>query len=171
MPFLRPAELATDTARSVDAVLHAIRWLEDHERETFEYLVLLEPTAPLREASDIEAALALLEARPEAESVVAVAQVEARHPAFVCELEAGFLKPYGQARFTPMRRQELPECYFFTGTVYVSRVAALKAGKGFYHDKTLPLCVPKEKSFEVDDSTDWGIVEHLLKRRLAPPGE
>jgi CMP-N,N'-diacetyllegionaminic acid synthase len=77
VPFMRPPELASDTATSIDAIVHALNWLAERGR-SFEYLVLLEPTSPLREAADIDAAIAKLESTG-AEAVVSVARAESVH--------------------------------------------------------------------------------------------
>src|SRR5579862_4177078 len=47
-PFLRPAELARDETPGVDPVIHAIQWLDEHEQYRPEWIVLLQPTSPLR---------------------------------------------------------------------------------------------------------------------------
>lgn len=165
-PFLRPAELAVDTAPTYPALAHAIDWLAARGRH-YDYLVLLEPTSPLREADDVDRALEALHANPAAESTVAVAEVETQHPEFlVREGDDGFLQPYLRDQVKILRRQELESLLYLSGTLYISRIDALRRRQTFYHDRTLPYPVPKHKAHEIDDLCDFIIVEALLAARL-----
>lgn len=164
LPFMRPAELASDTATSVDVILHAVDTLAGEGRR-YDLLVLLEPTSPLREPADIDRALETLLANPQAESIVGVAKVESGHPAFLLRRDGDFLAPYSQQEFGAKRRQDISELFFLEGTVYVSWVESLRRRRGFYHERTLPHIVPKYKSFEIDDITDFVVVEALMAAR------
>lgn len=164
VPFMRPPELAGDTASSVDVVLHAIDTLAQ-AGERFDLVVLLEPTSPLREADDIERSLALLVSE-RVEAVVSVCRAEAVHPAFMYRRdERGRLQPFLERQPTGLRRQEIEALYFLEGTVYVSRIEALRSRRSFYHEQTASYEVPKWKSLEIDDMDDFLMVEALLKHR------
>lgn len=164
VPELRPAELASDTASSASFILYTLEKLQ-REGQEFDYIVLLEPTSPLREVEDIDRSIELLAADSRADSIVGVCKTECAHPVFLTRIEEGLLRPY-IGDMEAVRRQELDELYFFEGTVYVSRVNAFFEKKAFYHDKTLPYLVPKWKAFEIDDSEDWFIIESILKNKL-----
>ena len=165
LPFMRPPELASDTATSIDVILHALDALERVDRR-YDLLVLLEPTSPLRETADIDAALEALVAHPEAQSIVGVAKVEAGHPAFLLRCNGVLLEPYAPQEFGAKRRQDLDQLFFLEGTVYISWVDALRTRHSFYHDRTMPHMVPKYKSFEVDDLTDFTVIEALMAARM-----
>ena len=75
VPFMRPSELATDTASEWDAWKHAITWYE-HQGDPFDILVSLPATSPLREVIDVETCLAKLLDHPEADAVIAVKEAE-----------------------------------------------------------------------------------------------
>lgn len=165
VPFLRPARLATDKAATMDVVLHALKTLQGAGDE-YDFLVLLEPTSPLREAADLDRAIErLINNRRGAESIVGVSQVLAAHPCFDVSIDRkGFIKPYvGGRTVKVIRRQDLMELYFFEGSLYIATVASLLRRKAFYHEKTLPYIVPKWKSPEVDDITDWVCIEAIMK--------
>lgn len=164
VPFYRPKELASDTASSMDAVFHAINWLEN-AGEKFDILVLLEPTSPLRESSDLDTAIETLLANKTAQSIVGISKVESVHPIFLSKIKNNLLKPYVGKKFNTKRRQDIDDLYFFEGSLYISYIEALKEKKGFYHDKTMGYIVPKWKSFEIDDMTDFIIIETLLKAK------
>jgi CMP-N,N'-diacetyllegionaminic acid synthase len=164
VPFMRPAELAGDTASSIDVVLHAIDWLAA-AGEHYDVVVLLEPTSPLRESADIEAALELM-AGQHAGAVVSVCRAESVHPAFMYRRDAdGRLQPFLECQPTGLRRQEIEPLYFLEGTVYASRIDVLRARRSFYHEDTVGYEVPRWKSLEIDELDDFLMVEALLKHK------
>ncbi len=163
-PFMRPAHLASDTAASMDAIIHAIQWLSAAGRN-FEYLVLLEPTSPLREASDIDAAIMKLDTAG-AEAIVSVVRAESVHPAFMYfKSEDEMLRPFMADGDRSARRQDTVPVFFLEGTVYAARVESLLHRRSFYHEGTLGLEVPKWKSPEIDDEVDLLLVETIMKHR------
>jgi CMP-N-acetylneuraminic acid synthetase len=155
----RPEELATDEATSADVILHALEWVG-----RYKYFVFLEPTSPLTEASDIDTAFEMLvKNKRKADAIVGVSKLSTHHPYFTVKMENGFVKPYMTQDFQSMRRQELEELYFFDGSLYISTVKAFLKHKSFYHDRTMGYVTPKWKSFEIDDITDFVVVEALAK--------
>lgn len=164
VPFLRPDYLASDEASSVDAMLHAIDWLKNCGR-TYEYVVLLEPTSPLREAHDIDQALTLLEEK-KGTSVVSVCRAESTHPSFMFEIiDQIILKPCAGKYPNALRRQDIPPVFFLEGTIYCADIESLREQKGFYHSDTLAYIVPKWKSLEIDDADDFVMVEAIMNAR------
>ncbi len=167
VPFRRPGALATDDACSIDTVLHAVDFFRSAGTR-FDYLVLLEPTSPLRETEDIDNCIELLVDDGRGKSVVSVTRLECMHPLFnvVIDAETGLLRNLnGGCSFTALRRQDLPEVYYFEGTVYMSEVSFLQKKRTFYHDLTLPYVVPKWKAVEIDDIYDLACAEAILKVR------
>ena len=164
-PFLRPANLASDSASTIDAIIHALDWLESRNRY-YEIIVLLEPTSPLREPEDINRCLEMMQEN-RVSSVVSVSQVENMHPMFLFHLgEEKKLHPYSQKQPNSVRRQDITPLFFLDGSVYCSEIDALRARKGFYHEDTSGYVVPKWKSLEIDDEDDFVMVEALMKMRL-----
>ena len=166
IPFLRPAELAGDGASSIDVLLHAIDYLVG-VGETYDYLLLLEPTSPLRDIEDLTGALELLDRSSACESVVGVAKVEAAHPAFLFTLQDGLLKPMSGAQPTGLRRQDLKvDYYYLEGSIYASSVAALSTTRSFYHSATSPWIVDRFKAIEIDELGDFIMAQALLQAKL-----
>ncbi|MCX5695198.1 MAG: acylneuraminate cytidylyltransferase family protein [Candidatus Omnitrophica bacterium] len=164
VPFRRPKKLASDNAKSMDVILHAINFYESRGH-IFDIIVFLEPTSPLREIEDIDKAIEILMTNQKAESIVGVAKLESAHPEFLVKLKKGFLEPYLNKAYKVFRRQEVEELYFFEGSLYIAYAESLKNKKTFYHNKTLAYIVPKWKSFEMDDYTDFIIIEAILRAR------
>jgi len=165
VPFLRPDHLSSDTAPSIEFILHAITFLQEQGSE-FDYLVLLEPTSPLTESRDVDDALeSLANNRGLGDAIVGVAEMVSGHPAFAVSLdENALVKPYTQeAGEMAVRRQDVNALYQLDGSFYISSVEALKKQRGFYHSRTLAKVMPYHKSFEVDDLVDFICIEALQK--------
>lgn len=164
-PELRPEYLARDAAPSWEFIVYTLEKMEK-EGKHFDYFILLEPTSPLRDETDVDKSIEMLIDKLEVESCVGVCKAEDVHPAFMLTLsDAGLIQPY-EPKFRVLRRQDLTPVYYFEGSVYVSSVKAYLEKKTFYHDKTLPYIVPKWKSFEVDDIIDFTIIEAMMKLKL-----
>ena len=168
VPFMRPEELSKDGSPTIEVLLHALSWLEE-KSQVFDYLMLLEPTSPLREKSDIDETIRLLISNKAAKAIVSVARLESAHPEFnvVIDKKTCFIRKLdGSANFNVLRRQDLRDVYFFDGTIYISEIKSLVAKKTFYHDLTLAYIVPRWKSLEIDELQDFICAEALLKSRL-----
>ncbi len=167
VPWLRPPELAGDAARVQDAIRHV---LARHPRgERFDYLMLLQPTAPLREAGDIDNAIALA-ARYNADSVLSLVVDASRHPYLACRIEPAEdgrpPRAYHLIDSEPGKpRQEFPLCGFRNGAIYmVSRRYFLKTN-AFVSPDCVPYLMPRERSVNVDSAEDIAYAEYLLSRR------
>jgi len=158
-PFLRPHALASDTAPSIDFILHAIDTLEA-DGDVYDYLVLLEPTSPLTEGSDVDAALRALEAA-DADAIVGVTALETNHPAFAVRKQGdGRIEPLQPGGFAAMpRRQDLEPVFGLDGSLYISTVEALRRERSFCHARTLGHEMARYKSHEVDDLIDFLCIE------------
>lgn len=166
-PFLRPPELADDHSPSIDFILHAVDTLAQ-SGERYDWLLLLEPTSPLTEATDVDAAIEMLAAADGlAESVVGVTAMESQHPAYSVTRDADArIAPLQGSRFADMpRRQDLSPVFNLDGSLYLSTIAALRRERGFCHDRTLGYVSSQEKALEVDSLTDFICIEALLAYR------
>ena len=177
VPFLRPESLSSDTTTTFDVLEHCIRFYKESLGKTYDYVVLLEPTSPLRVKNspqalgDIDRAIQELlahklesKAQTQAQSLVGISLTEGANPAFLVELENGFIRPYENMDFKPLRRQEIKPVYFFEGSLYISSIEAFLEHKGFYHHLTLGFEMPKWQSLEVDDIDDFAMVEAMAQR-------
>ncbi|MDR2195943.1 MAG: acylneuraminate cytidylyltransferase family protein [Gallionellaceae bacterium] len=149
VPFRRPPELATDQASSMDVVAHAIEAIPGYE-----YLILLQPTSPLRTGADIDAAFRLMrECR--ADSCVSVCEAE-QSPYWMYALDekhhlTGLLPPPNDTS----RRQDLPPAYVLNGAIYIAKTEQLAATRSFLTPETVAYKMPKEKSIDIDSAEDF----------------
>lgn len=161
VPYLRPADLATDEAGKLPVIDHLACFLKAQGRGVGR-IVDLQPTSPLREPSDIAAALA---ARPDAQLVVSV--TAARDNPYFNLVEAqpdGFVtlsKGRGQGR-----RQDTPQVYALNGSIYVWQRTALAhaARHGLWSVNVAPYLMPRWKSADIDDLEDFEYAEWLHAR-------
>lgn len=156
VPFMRPAELASDTARGIDVVLHALLKLPD-----FDAVVLLQPTSPFRIVEDIDGAIELW--TQTGDSVVGVTEVSKSPYWMYCLREDGRLQQLLPDRPSVATRQQLPKAYTLNGAVYVSSLTMLRGRGSFVHSDTAGYLMPVMRSIDLDSEFDWKFVEFLLR--------
>lgn len=159
VPFQRPAELASDTATSMEVVLHALDQLPDCG-----FIVLLQPTSPLRTSADIDAAFAMLRSK-DAPSCVSVCEVE-QSPYWMYRLnENGELNSLLPEQINATRRQDLPPVYVLNGAIYIARVDWLRKTKSFLGDGCIAYPMPRERSLDIDTADDFEIFSRQVEKR------
>lgn len=161
VPFLRPPQYATDTASSDVVIRHALEQLRAAGR-TYDSLVLLQPTSPLRTARHIREALTLLTS--DVDMVVSVRR-SCDNPYFnlVEEDPQGFLKKCILPGYT--RRQDCPEVYAYNGAIYAIDNGALSTAPLHQLKKVRKYLMDTPSSIDIDTIEDW----HMAEQWLAPP--
>jgi CMP-N,N'-diacetyllegionaminic acid synthase len=169
VPFRRPAELAGDTATTLSAVEHALEFYRDRLQRRFDVLVLLEPTSPLREDSDIDVMLEHLAANWERfDSIVSIGEVR-EHPSIMKRLRGEELEPYCAELAQTTRRQDNPPAYFPYGVAYVVKVPSLVEEKKFYTRRCGFHVLKRYQGYEIDDLHDFLCVEAVMKHEWRLP--
>lgn len=157
VPFLRPLELAQDETPGIDPVLHALNKLPK-----FDMLLLLQPTSPLRTASDIDGIIKMCREN-QAPAAVSICE-SSKHPnwMFYCG-EDGTMSQYMDIPIAT-RRQDLPKIYTVNGALYLAKTKWLKQNKSFFSADTLGYKMPSDRSMDIDSCFDWEVVEFLMKK-------
>ena len=164
VPFLRPKELAQDDTPGIAPILHAIQWLDDREGYRPDYVMVLQPTSPLRTAEDIKAALTLMWER-QADAVVSVCPVS-HHPYWTkIVTEDGRLVDFLTLEGSHVRRQDLPPVYALNGAIYLARRDVLLKERRFYTERTYAYVMPEERSLDIDTIWDLYLVDLVLSDR------
>lgn len=161
VPFVRPAELATDTATAVDVACHALTTIEGEEQSRYQFVCLLEPTSPLRKTEDIDRAIELIE-ETAADAVIAVYRIESPHPAKTLRIEDGRIVPYMEGNSPSRLRQALPPAYAVNGAVYCVRRDVLLDQRSFWGSVAVPYIMPSERSVNIDRPLDLQFAAFLL---------
>lgn len=161
VPFIRPVELATDTAGTYEVLLHALDYYEKQGKH-FDVVVLLQNTSPFRRADQVKEALSLY--TPELDMVVSVKEC-ADNP-YYCVFEEdlnGFLhvcKGNGDI----FRRQDAPKVYEYNGAIYVMNPEVLKTTHMHKMKKRVKYVMDDLSSFDLDTMWDWKMAEILMKQ-------
>ena len=153
----RPGELATDTATSVDVVLHAI----NAQNKSYDYVVLLQPTSPLRTAQHIDEAIELLFEK-NAKAIISVCETD-HSPLWSNTLpEDGSMDNFIREEVKGKRSQDLPTYYRLNGAVYIADTQSVINEKSFYPENTYSYPMEKSLSIDVDDAFDFKLLEVVL---------
>ena len=167
VPFLRPAELAQDATSHIPVLQHAVSFLKEHENYASDFVMILQPTAPLRTAAHIREAAALLKTSG-ADSVVSVFEVPGHfHPRWQHTVDdANRLAIFTGEPFSQIvrRRQDLPKTYTRNGAIYLFKTELLfdPVEPNFYGDHVAAYLMKPEESVNIDTMEDWNEAERIL---------
>lgn len=167
VPFTRPAELATDTASSVDVVLHAMEWIENETKDRYDALMLLEPSSPFTRPVDYDNAVELMLER-DANLVVGMREVP------VNSVYVGALDEHGritqiidQLQERPAhQRQDTAREYTMNGGLYLFKWSFFKEHRAIYQDreKSYGYVMDRHYSVEIDEPEDLHWCQFLVER-------
>lgn len=160
VPFLRPKKLATSKAKMIDVLLHALAHFKK-KRKSYDLIMLLQATSPLRGYRDIDASIELL-FRKKAKSVISVCE-SGHHPSLLVKLtRQGQLTGFNKKMIMNKNRQELAPYYRINGALYFSYIDYLKKRKGFIGSSTYAYVMPRERSIDIDTEFDFKLAEFFL---------
>lgn len=169
VPFMRPPDLARDDTPTVPVLQHVVRTLAE-TGEVYDAVFVLQPTHPLRLASDIDGAIALLE-ETGADSVISFTPVGDAHPARMkwIDDEGRVHDPtFGEA-FEGQRRQDLPPLLLREGSVYVTRTSVLMEQGSLKGADCRAWKVPRDRACNIDEPFDLWLAERMLAAREPTP--
>ena len=159
VPWLRPAELATDTATSVDVALHALDCYES-EIGPVDGLLLLQPTSPFRSVSTIQAGIRLFEEKDH-RTVVGVSSVN-EHPNRMFKKAGDYMVPYLVDNQLDARSQALTPLWVVNGGFYLISPQSLRSHKTFFANQVIPLLVASsEEALDIDTEWDFKLAEFI----------
>ena len=164
IPFMRPKLLSGDKISSRAVVLHALNFFK--KNESFDYVILLEPTSPLTNFKDINKAIKILVNNESyADSLVSIGKSTSQHPIFqFVKNNKNILKKLFYKKINYLNRQELNDVYYLDGSLYISKITKFIKIKDFLsNDRTIGLLLPKIKWFEIDDQLDFFVMKNLTK--------
>jgi CMP-N,N'-diacetyllegionaminic acid synthase len=160
--YARPPHLATDAALVIDALKDLVETLRAEQAEPG-WLVLLEPTCPLRTAADVRDCLQVL-SQGGYDSVATFKEAEL-NPHRAWHIVEGVPQVFIPGAIPWLPRQLLPKAYQLNGAVYVFRVNLLAGEtKSILPGKAAAVVMPRDRSHDIDDSVDFAVVEASLKK-------
>ncbi len=163
VPFVRPAALASDVATTTDVVLHALKFLRAGS-DSSTHVVVLQPTSPLRTSEDIDGALTLRE-RHEADAVISVCRAECP-AAWINTLPPdGRMTDFFRDGIRRARSQDLEIGHRLNGAIYVYDIERVLRQRSLeMDDSSYAYMMPRERSIDIDDETDFLFAEALADR-------
>ena len=164
VPWLRPEELATDAATSVDVCLHGLEWYES-EKGRVDGLLLLQPTSPFRSRETVLRGIELFQ-KNQYQYVIGVSPAKS-HPMWCFRLEGDHLRPFVEGGGIDIRSQDLPLAFAINGAFYLIAPEDLRKQKSFCSENMLPLVIEApEESIDIDTESDWKEAEAIYASRI-----
>ena len=160
VPFLRPPELATDTSKTIEVVIHAIEKLKT-KGMAFDTLVLLQPTQPLRTSEDIDGAIEKY-AEEHWNPLASVSLVD-DHPLLIRSIIGERLVSLINTSST-CRRQDMPAYYRINGCIYINEISSLTVETSF-NDNPVPFVMDRSHSVDIDEKFDLIMAEYIINHK------
>ncbi len=161
VPFIRPTYLAADESKTEDVVLHALQYLENNG-ESYDVLILLQPTQPLRTEDDIDKALELFEKLDE-QSVVSISEVS-DNPILIRRLGEGGQLEKLLKRSSTCRRQDMEAYYRVNGAIYINRINEISENTSL-NDNCIGFLMDRSHSIDIDTYEDLDWARFYLNKR------
>lgn len=162
VPVLRPEEISGDKSLVMDAVIHMLDYLRDHEKYEPTHVLLLQTTSPLRKASDIDEAVELFRKR-EADSLVSMCRTE--NGLYVKD-ENDIVESLCDGYSASTNRQMLPQCYKLDGCmIYLIETNLLRSGRSFFGGKLVGFEIPRWRAVDLDEPEDFVVGELIYRHQ------
>ena len=161
VPGLRPAELALGNSSAIDVYIYLWEKITGDTYTDSTPFVILQPTSPLRKASDISTAIKLFQEK-QADSVISV--TEATHPPVWAKRidSGGILRNYFETSESLSNRQQISSAFMPNGAIYILKKELVIKNRNYYSDKTYPYLMPFERSIDIDNIWDFRIAEFIM---------
>ena len=164
VPFLRPAELATDDSPVIDTAIHAVNWWEKNHGDTIHSILILQPTNPLTAGEDLENSIRYyLKNQPEAKCLISVCDAQHVRLPTLYHKKGKRLEQILKEVNPTERRQALQKLYWRNGAVYITRRDLLLKEKKIISENPLFYEMPRSRSVAIDDMFDWSLAEMLIR--------
>ena len=164
VPFVRPKEFATDTASSFDAIKHTVEFYKNEMNREFDFIVILQPTSPLRTATNIQEAI-LQCTNLNADSVISVCEAE-HSPLWMNTLpDDKSMDRFINDNIKNLRSQDLPKYYRLNGAIYIVKAERfLKEKSVFLSKNTFAYIMNTEQSVDIDNRIDFELADLLMSK-------
>jgi len=154
----RPKELADDESSSEAVVKHVLEELS----EQYDFIILLQPTSPLRDVKDIDNAFNTL-FNCKATALISVCKIDNKILKAFVKNDNGFIGGISNNQHPFMRRQDLPLTYLSNGAIYITQVDEFVKNNSFFSDKTVSYLMSDIKSIDIDTKEDLDNASNIVK--------
>lgn len=167
VPWLRPANLANDTASSTDVCLHALDWYESKNGQV-DGLLLLQPTSPFRSRQTVLRGIDLFRAH-QGRPVISVSLADS-HPMWCMQIDGDTMRPFMDSGALKFRSQDIPPAYAVNGAFYIIQPGDLRKIRTFFGGEMVPLVMDSpSECLDIDTEWDWNIAEAILAMKSNDP--
>lgn len=157
IPFIRPKKLAEDTSSSMDVILHAINTIQ----ESYDYLLLLQPTSPFRKVDQIDEMIKnTLDL--DLDLMISVSEVK-KHPAYLYRIINNKLIPFIDTD-KQLRRQDMTSTFEYNGSMYLSKTSFIQSKKTYNCAEAVPYVINGSSKLDIDTFEDWEYAEYLIEK-------
>lgn len=165
--LFRPAELASDTASTVEVVIHVLNYLDAHDNYVPDYVALLQCTSPLRNEEYIIEAVNMFLNYREVDSLISVTKEE-HPPWWLRTVNAdGYIVRIFDYDKTKYRRQDFNELFRPNGALYIAKTDIILTRKSFQTEKTIPYIMDYVSSIDIDTEVDFELAEYFLNKKMS----
>lgn len=164
VPFLRPAHLSGDEVPTYPVIKHAVEFIERQKGYRFDFVMVLQPTAPFRKEQDLREALNIL-IKNNAPSLASVCPIVEPHPEKALRIIDGKIYSFitREKGIRLIRRQDTTPAYILNGAIYLSRREVID--KALLADEVIPYVMPPERSVNIDTMLDLEFARYLLAKQ------
>jgi CMP-N-acetylneuraminic acid synthetase len=163
VPFVRPKELAADNSTTIEVVVHALNYYDKNLGMKFDYCVLVEPTAPLREKDDIDCMIKKLDQlKDRYDSIVSIGEAT-EHPSIMKVCDGDYLRPLFPEIHKGSRRQDYDRVFWPYGGLFVNKVDILFRENSLYSRRLTFHKLKRYQCCEIDDLQDFVQTEAMMK--------
>ena len=168
-PFIRPKKLATDTALAIPTIQHAVRFMENINKLNYDYIIMLQPTSPLRKYSDIDNSMNEL-VKSNADGIISVVDVNNNHPMKMKRFlgsdgKSGKMVDYEKPPVENCPRQKLPPVFIVNGAIYATKRDVLINENSFQGQNCLGYIMDQNESVNIDTEYEFIIAEKIIEER------
>ena len=166
-PFLRPKELSTDSALAVPTIQHSLNYMENIKEIKYDYIIMLQPTSPLRRCIDIDNSIEKL-IQSDADGIISVVDVNNYHPMKMkmflgSDKKSGKMVDYEKPPVENCPRQELPPVFIVNGAIYATKRDVFQEKNSFQGENCIGYIMDADRSINIDTEIEFTIAEKLMK--------
>jgi len=154
----RPFNLSLDNTATEDVIKHT---LESFSKESFDYIILLQPTSPLRTYIDIDKAFQLF-LSTQATALISVCEIDNKILKAFKKDSSNYLKPISNKTYPFMRRQELPSTYLSNGAIYIIKTSQFIKDYSLFTNETIPYIMNQSNSIDIDTQEDLEEAKNII---------
>lgn len=167
VPFMRPDELAQNNTPHIPVVKHAIEWLKDNANEEYDYVMILQPTSPMRSADDIDEAVKIA-IDTDADSVMSMVELDDFDPKKIKHIKDDLILPMFEDEGAKSElRQKGRKSYKRNCAIYLTKTDVIMRDD-LFGKVSRPYIMPQDRSLDINEPNDLAYAEFLLSNHRHP---